>query len=60
MSLTLMSGCQSTTVIKVPTCDGFSLIYPSRNDTLETKRQILAHNEFYEKVCKSEKDYDKK
>lgn len=52
-----MSGCQNTTeIIKVPTCDGFSLIYPSHSDTLETKKQILAHNEFYEKNCKVEKN----
>ena len=51
MSLLLMSGCESTTVIKVPSCDGFKLIYPSRLDTLETKEQILAHNEFFEAHC---------
>lgn len=46
-----MNGCQNTTVIKVPSCDGFKLIYPSRSDTLETKKQILAHNEFFEENC---------
>lgn len=53
--LILMTGCTTTTVIKAPSCDGFKLIYPSRNDTLETKRQVLNHNEFYEAHCKGGK-----
>lgn len=46
-----MIGCTNTIVKKIPSCDGFKLIYPSINDTLETKRQILAHNEFFEVNC---------
>lgn len=49
----LMTSCTSE-VISVTTtgCQAFSLIYPSRADTAETKRQILAHNLTFEEVCR--------
>lgn len=51
----LMSSCTSTvTSVTTTGCTAFSLIYPSRADTVETKRQVLAHNLTYEEVCKNE------
>lgn len=49
-----MSGCSNTPeIVKIPSCDGFSIIWVSVNDkmTLDTKKQILAHNEFYDSHC---------
>nr|DAP67016.1 MAG TPA: hypothetical protein [Caudoviricetes sp.] len=40
--------------MKTSGCSAFSLIYPSRKDTEETKRQVLNHNLTYEKICKKE------
>lgn len=51
----LMSSCTNTvTSVTTTGCTAFGLIYPSRADTLETKRQVLAHNLTYEDVCKNE------
>ncbi|WP_165381637.1 hypothetical protein [Avibacterium paragallinarum] len=36
---------------KITGCSAFGLIYPSRQDTLETKRQVLNHNLAYEQIC---------
>lgn len=50
----LMSSCSNTTTSEttvITGCTAFSLIYPSRADTEETKRQILAHNLTFEEVC---------
>lgn len=49
-----MSGCSSSPgIVKIPSCDGFSIIWISVDDkmTLDTKKQILAHNEFFEAHC---------
>lgn len=51
-----LSGCVTTQGPKaVPdtSCVAFSVIRPSRDDTLETKRQVLAHNTVYRKICGS-------
>jgi len=40
--------------VKTSGCSAFGLIYPSRKDTDETKRQVLNHNLTYEKICKKE------
>ena len=32
-------------------CETFTIIYPSRNDTLQTKEQILKHNLKHEGIC---------
>jgi hypothetical protein len=48
-----MSGC-SLICPEQPVlngCETFELIYPSRQDTAETKKQILAHNKKHEQVC---------
>lgn len=49
----VISGCVSTGSKPVPVsnCSSFEIIRPSRQDTLETKRQVLAHNTVYRKVC---------
>lgn len=55
LSLTIAtSGCVSTQGSRpVPdsSCAAFSIIRPSRQDTLDTKRQVLAHNTIYRKIC---------
>lgn len=54
-----MSSC-GTAVISVSNCSSFGLIYASPKDTLETKKQILAHDKIYEELCvkKEEKNKD--
>lgn len=50
----LMSSCNSkvgSEPMTITGCSAFGLIYPARADTLETKRQILAHNLTYKEVC---------
>lgn len=49
-------GC-ATKNIYIPICEGFFYIYPSKKDTLETKRQVLTHNQTYKSLCA---DDDKK
>ncbi|MEN2828814.1 hypothetical protein LGIHADK_02292 [Mannheimia haemolytica] len=51
----LMTSCSNTvTSVTTTGCTAFSLIYPNRADTLETKRQILAHNLTFEEICQNE------
>lgn len=47
-SFALLAGCSN-----VPTagCEWVRPIYPSKLDTLETKRQILQHNLKHEEFC---------
>lgn len=55
---TAISGCVSTKAPRaVPdsSCAAFSIIRPSRQDTLDTKRQVLAHNTIYRKICEGKK-----
>ena len=51
----LISGCVSTSSPKVQpiigACSTFQIIRPSRQDTLGTKRQVLAHNKVYRATC---------
>ena len=48
----LMSSCSQKVIsVKTSGCSAFGLIYPSREDTEETKRQVLNHNLTYEKIC---------
>lgn len=46
-----LSGCVMTKAVPDTSCVAFSVIRPSRDDTLETKRQVLAHNTIYRKLC---------
>lgn len=46
--LSLTSCAMPTTITG---CSAFAPFYPSRNDTLETKKQALIHNEVYKKLC---------
>ncbi|MDA3977912.1 hypothetical protein PF272_02805 [Gallibacterium sp. AGMB14963] len=50
MSLTACS--KPATYVMNSSCAGFSLIKASRNDTTETLRQILVHNQTYRAICK--------
>lgn len=45
------TSCKTADILEVNNCTAFGLIYPSRADTTETKRQILTHNQVYERVC---------
>lgn len=48
----LTSSCTPTvTSVTTTGCTAFGLIYPSRQDTTQTKRQVLAHNLTYEEIC---------
>lgn len=49
--MTLMSSCKQADILEINNCTAFGLIYPSRADTTETKRQVLTHNQIYERVC---------
>lgn len=50
--ISVTSGCVSTGSTTVASgCSAFTIIRPSRQDTLETKRQVLAHNTVYREVC---------
>ena len=33
-------------------CQGFTPIYYAANDTVETRRQVVAHNAVWDKQCK--------
>lgn len=48
-----ISGC-ATTKSSAPSvaCSAFSVIQPSRADTIGTKRQVLVHNETWRELCK--------
>ncbi|KGQ36092.1 hypothetical protein JP34_00980 [Gallibacterium anatis] len=48
----LMSSCsQKAGIVRISGCASFGLIYPSRKDTDDTKRQVLNHNLTYERIC---------
>lgn len=54
VATTVISGCVSTQgprAVRDTSCTAFQVIRPSRQDTLETKRQVLAHNTIYRKLC---------
>jgi len=49
-----LSGCvtsQGPKPVKDTSCVAFKVIHPSRDDTLDTKRQVLEHNTVYRKLC---------
>jgi hypothetical protein len=52
-----ISGCASfqkpEPVTNSGACAAFSIIRPSRTDTEETKKQVLAHNRVYRITCES-------
>lgn len=52
-----ISGCASISPSQQVTvgnaCGAFSIIRPSRLDTEETKKQVLAHNRVYRVTCQS-------
>lgn len=54
-----ISGCAhlrpepAPMVTVADTCAAFEIIRPSRSDTEETKKQVLAHNRSYRITCES-------
>lgn len=50
ISAFLLSGCARNVVVD-SSCDSFRVIHPSRQDTTETQRQVLAHNKIWEHMC---------
>lgn len=53
-AITGISGCthlQEPQAVPDSSCTAYQVIRPSRSDTLETKRQVLAHNSVYRKLC---------
>lgn len=48
----LMTGCGTSSVgIADSSCASFKPINMSKQDTTETKRQIVGHNKAYEAIC---------
>lgn len=48
----LLTGCASRAPVIIDSaCDRFAVIYPSRQDTMETQRQILIHNRAWRAAC---------
>jgi len=51
-----LSGCAHTTpLIRDSACQAFVIIHPSRQDTADTKRQVLVHNTTWRRLCVSTK-----
>ena len=46
-----ISGCETTRTVTDTGCQSFSIIQPSRLDTMGTKRQVLAHNNTWRALC---------
>lgn len=53
--LLTVSGCAPTKAtpptVVVTGCEAFQIIRPSSKDTEDTKRQVLAHDVAYQKLC---------
>ncbi|OIQ13671.1 hypothetical protein UR07_08610 [Pasteurella multocida subsp. multocida] len=48
----LLIACTTKTISVInPSCSGFKVIKASRQDTTETLRQILVHNQTYRQIC---------
>ncbi len=52
-----ISGCalRQQPPVHDTACSAFEVIRPSRADTADTKRQVLAHNTTYRKLCPAQK-----
>ncbi|HII3777422.1 TPA: hypothetical protein ACY37S_000393 [Pasteurella multocida] len=52
----LLTACSSPTIsVTNPSCAGFAVIKASRQDTTETLRQIMVHNQTYRDICEQGK-----
>jgi len=54
----VLSGCVQKARLIGPaipdsSCAAYGIIHPAQNDTMDTKRQILAHNNVYRRLCGS-------
>lgn len=48
----VISGCaHQPKPVHDTACVAFEIIHPSRLDTADTKRQVLAHNSTYRRLC---------
>lgn len=59
VTISAISGCAHLRPVPVTvadTCAAFEIIRPSRTDTEETKRQVLAHNRSYRITCESKRN----
>lgn len=65
LTLMLMSlvACQTTGSVatdKSVACQAFKPIYWSKDDTVDTAKQVIEHNAVWKKLCTSEKPEDPK
>lgn len=52
----LLTGCASRAPVVIDSaCERFAVLRPSRQDTMETQRQILAHNRIWRAACTGKK-----
>ena len=52
----LLVGCASRAPVIIDSaCERFAILHPSRQDTMETQRQILVHNRVWRAACAGEK-----
>lgn len=52
----LLTGCASRAPVIIDSaCERFAILHPSRQDTMETQRQILVHNRVWRAACAGEK-----
>ena len=48
----LLTGCTGRAPVVIDSaCDRFAVLRPSRQDTMETQRQILIHNRAWRAAC---------
>nr|DAQ49063.1 MAG TPA: hypothetical protein [Caudoviricetes sp.] len=48
----LLVGCASRAPVIIDSaCERFAILHPSRQDTMETQRQILVHNRVWRAAC---------
>lgn len=55
MTSVLLASCQTTASVgtKSVACEAFQPIYWSKDDTLETAKQVRAHNAAWKSLCTS-------
>ncbi len=50
-SLSLLSGCGTNGLVIDGSCAVFKPISNSSKDTLQTRKEVIAHNKVYKTVC---------
>lgn len=51
-SLSLLSGCGTSGLVIDGSCQVFRPISNSSKDTLQTRKEVIAHNKVYGAICK--------